>query len=623
MSAHDETDDFAVFDVEDAPRASSPDGAASEVQRLFGNEPDRAGVPETHVRAVARLVRVDDGGVRAVVLVPAGVGIPAPVLEQVLHEHGIIQGVQREAVLQAGAATPNRRELVVAVGVPPSVSAAGVDVHGQPLAVVPARPELEITNDGMEAAIAGLPGHQLDRRYLKQLIDDRSLQRGFDRAALDALLSRPLPGCGRVVLARGQQPRPRRPAGFYLDGSRHNQAALAHVAAGDRLAVWQAGDPGRDGWDVFGRRRSAPGQQVREPADYVGVGCELQGGGAQALSLIARVDGVCYQRTDGQIHVVHAYEHDGDLTAVDGALATNEVVVVHGDVADGCKVTTTSDLVVQGDVHNAAICAGGEVQVLGAITPGSQSIEAAGAIVCEHARERRITAGAVTIHHLADNCEVVASGDVSVGRAVGGRLTAGGSLILGNAGDADGTVTELWAGGDCDPAVVRRLHKLQVAGRVRARHAAMGELQRVQGRLGNMAHVMKRHRDAAWRDEQAVAELRDQAKHLRRQADGLADECDRLRDEIRERHHQRHALLAELVDHEDIVVHVHGAARHGVGTRLSDLGTQRIEHTQWALRRSLNQELAEHERGSGARRGVEPGSPSTPSAAEDDIGPLA
>jgi hypothetical protein len=153
-------------------------------------------------------------------------------------------------------------------------------------------------------------------------------------------------------------------------------------------------------------------------------------------------------------------------------------------------------------------------------------------VIAGGARVRRVMAGSLKITGEVRNCELMASGDISVGTVVGGTLTAGGSISAAVVGDRHGTTTELWAGHNLNYGQQNQLAKLEEArhdaerGRLLAEAQALGtQLEHAQMRLQRMGMAQYVKKDAL------AAELAD-VKYLERNRNVLNEVSESNRKQL-------------------------------------------------------------------------------------------
>ncbi len=450
--------------------------------------------------ALARRIVLDKDRLKASLVLAPGASFSRFLLEQLLQATGVVFGVSSAAVHEATRASTIARRIILAAGTPPCPGLPGRDVRGEIIPASEAALVIRLSDDAMEAVALACPGAVVEPQLIEQAVKASGVRYGIDVQVLRRLRDGPPSADGRLVFAKGRPFLPGRPSGFTLCGEIANASIdrldealqLTRVQPGTLLGVWCESERGRSGMDVLGRSRAAVPPPERQPADCVGDGTELCRDAHDRLALRATRAGLCQRQVDGAVRVVGAYEIAGDLGPDHPLIDTDELVVVRGSVLAGAAIRSRGDVVVCGDLDDASVISGGNLEVGGAINPGGQELTIAGEVTAARSFVRRIMAGSLRITGEARNCELLATGDISVGQVVGGSLTAGGCIQVAVAGDADGTTTELWAG-----------HRLDYAHQV------------TSARLDEQRHELER--DRLMVDRQAIASeiTQVEAKHRR------------------------------------------------------------------------------------------------------------
>jgi serine/threonine protein kinase len=447
-----------------------------------------AGLDREQLMALARRIVLDKDRLKASLVLAPGASFSRFLLEQLLQATGVGYGVNSAAVHEATRASTIARRIILATGIPPCPGVPGRDVRGEIIAALTDALIIRISDDAMEAVALTFPGTMVSPVEIEQAVKSSGVRYGIDVLALRRLRDGPPSADGRLVFARGRPFNPGRSAGFTLCGEIANVTIdrldealqLARVRPGTLLGVWCAAERGRSGMDVLGRARAATPPGERQAADCIGDGAELCHDAHGRVAVRATRAGLCQRQADGAVRVVGAYEIAGDLGPDHPPIDTDDLVVVHGSVLAGASIRSRGDVVVLGDLDDAVVVSGGNLEVGGAITAGDQELTIAGDVIAARSFVRRIMAGSVRITGEARNCELLASGDISVGQVIGGALTAGGCIQVAVAGDRDGTTTELWAG-----------HRLDYAHQVKS------------AKLAEQRHELER--DRLFVDRQAIA----------------------------------------------------------------------------------------------------------------------
>jgi uncharacterized protein (DUF342 family) len=341
------------------------------------------------------------------------------------------------------------------------------------------------------------------------------------------------------VIARGRAADPGRTPGWVLCGDIANTTVadlasgtnLRRVAAGEIIALWDDGVPARAGMDVTGQELPAPLQEALTPERAAGTGTEPARAADGALALRARVAGFAQRQPDGCVRVVGIFSVEGDLGPDDPPIVTDDVVVVRGTVKKGASITSSSDVVIMGDLEDAVITAGGNVEVDGAVGEGPP-IEAGGALVLRGVSEgRTLMAGSLKIEGEVRNCELRATGDVRVRKLVGGAITAGGNVSIDSAGDGDGASTVVWAGHHLTRAEEAKLAELAAKHADVERSRVMRQRQAMEGDIARMQGAQTRMAGAAFVNQAAAREMSERLQRIEAEAERArkADEEARRR----------------------------------------------------------------------------------------------
>ncbi|MDR2490922.1 MAG: FapA family protein [Spirochaetaceae bacterium] len=221
---------------------------------------------------------------------------------------------------------------------------------------------------------------------------------------------------------------------------------IENVRQGQKLAVWNPADRGRDGQTVTGRILMAtPG---KETAFDIGHNVHID---SDKITIIADVDGQV-MLINGKINVEPLYEVAGDVGVKTGNIEFLGNVVVKGDIADGFKVKAAGNIDVSGTVNKATLIAGADIIVKQGIYGKEGMIIQAGRSVwakfIENATVRSgnmvvVSDGIINSYVDADK-RILCSGRRA--KIVGGRVRAAEEInckTLGAAGGSTETVCEV------------------------------------------------------------------------------------------------------------------------------------------------------------------------------------
>jgi len=483
--------------------------------------------------------------------------------------------------------------LVVAVGDRPMPDSTGRDINGQELPPSSARIEIVVDDEAMHAWAVFVSGMVCARNEVELAVRKADLRFGFDRETLTRLWDGEPNPSGRALIATGRPMQPGRPAGFHLarsisERSLHEASTdnLTKVTKGQELASWQDALKGRNGMDVYGRDLKRPELPLLSLEDVVGEGVEVRRDRQGCQVLVAGRAGYVQQQLDGRIRVIQAVEIAGDIGSESEPVDTDDVVVVRGSVLPGARISSSNDVVIMGDLQDANIEAGGSLEVHGDINPGDGAVTVGGTISVDGAVRRKVVGGNVKISGTVENCELVATGDISIGRVVGGSTIAGGDVTLDFAGEEFGTTTEIWAGhteGVRERAQIARMVERRLASEARW----LGERVRAVGAdLHRQRSKFKLLEASSYRDKTAMSRVETELR--RRQ--GEIEEADTEAAEARERLARQRHLLNDIRyqgDRPDATITIRRVAHRGVVIAVADADPIVLDQDETNYRLSL------------------------------------
>ncbi|TVR12754.1 MAG: DUF342 domain-containing protein [Planctomycetota bacterium] len=542
------------------------------------------------LQRVLRRVRVADNGLSAWINLAPDTRFPSELLKAVLQHREVCFGLIEAAIMDASRPRPSPRRLVVAHGDRPSPGCGGRDIYGNNIPPLQVAASVLVSDDCFQAWLLTEPGAYPNRKQAQLALIEAGVRFGIDKEALRLAWNEAAPMDGRRLVASGVRMQPGRAAGFcvqldFADNLKEAQRNLQPVAQGDLLAVWEDAVTGVQGMDVCGNPVPVPAVATVTPEQQSGEGTEIARDRSGRLILRAIRDGHVQRRVDGVIRVVKVHEIPGDLSADDAAVVSDEVVVVRGTVRQGAQIHCSSDVVIMGNLEDAHIDAGGSIEIHGDILPGEQPVVGIETMEVHGDVQRKVVAGNLRIEGTVEHCQLVATGDISMHRVVGGSVTAGGSVRVDYAGDALGTTTELWAGRNVpydEQAHMARLaeHRLSVE-----RKKVLAECQelrqeyeqqqqrgvRLEGALD--AQVQQRHQAMLERLQQRWQQAEHSREHSREK---LAKQRQLLRD------------MSGITHNADCQVQVAVLAKSGVVARIADADPTRLESDRHRLRVALH-----------------------------------
>jgi serine/threonine protein kinase/uncharacterized protein (DUF342 family) len=548
-------------------------------------------IDKNQLAMLAKRIIVDQGGLRASLALAPGANFPRVLLDQIIAAAGVCHGILEPALHAATLPKDLPRRLILARGTPPSPGIAGRSVRAEGIPPLETSVSLQLSDDALQAVAYTRPGQVAKKADLEHEVKAAALRYGLDAEALRRLVDGPPAPGGRMVVARGRAVDPGRRPGDQLVGTVTNttvdqlasEGNLRKVVAGETIAIWDDGLPAHSGMDVLGRTIAAPAIEPATPEGCTGAGTEMARDREGRLVLNSRVNGFVQRQPDGCVRVVGIFAIEGDMGAGHPPVVTEDVVVVRGSVRAGASITSSSDVVIMGDLEDAVINAGGNVEVDGRIGAGAP-IAAGGAVVAHGGGcSRTIMAGSVRIEGEIRDCELRATGDVSVKRVVGGSITAGGNLRVEVAGDADGTTTFLWAGRHLTFSEEAKLAQLTAARADSERGRVMRERQALEGEVQRAQASKDRLKGAAFVNTSAAKTLDDRLRLLELEAQ-RATKVDETARRALAASRQQAARMADRGVNGLARIEVGSVAHAGVVVQIADAEAEALKEPRLRLK---------------------------------------
>ena len=392
---------------------------------------------------LAKRIVVDQEGQRASLALAPGASFPRLLLDQLLAVSGISYGLIEANLEASGKPAELPRRITLAKGDAPTPDSPGKNVRGEHVPAVDQAVTIRISDDAMQAAALYRPGKPPSVAEVREALTIAGVTGGFDESALARFSGKP-PSGGKLVVAKGTPAVPAVDAGWALSIGPAGDLGLCAVEPGIEIACWRESANGTPGVDVRGRSILVTDPKEPGPDELIGAGVTTGRTKDGDLCLRATREGVVQCQPDGMVRVVGVVEIPGDL-APDTPIATDDVVIVRGSILAGASVASTSDIIIIGNVADACISAGGDIDIRGAVGAG-QELRAAGTVLANDVSERKILAGNIRIRGTLTNCEITATGAIIADKVIGGSLAAGGDITVSSVGNSDGASTVLWAG---------------------------------------------------------------------------------------------------------------------------------------------------------------------------------
>ncbi len=520
------------------PAAATP--AVRPSTTVVAVRPSNVRIDAAQMAVLVKRVIIDQGGLRASMALAPGACFPRWMLDQIIAASGVVRGLVESSLHAATFPKDVPRRLVLARGLPSSPGISGRSVKNEPLDPLPSSVSIEVSPDQLQATAFTRPGQKALKDDLERCIKETCLRFGLDADALRRLIDGPAFSSGRVVVARGRPVDPGRAAGYQLTGEVENttvetlagQGNLRKVEAGELIAWWDDGRPTTAGMDVLGHSIRAPELEAGTPEGCAGAGTEMARADDGRLALRSRVAGYVQLQADGCVRVVGIIAIEGDLGPDHPPIVTDQVVLVRGSVRAGAVITSSSDIVIMGDLEDASVSAGGNIEVDGSVSAG-QDVAAGGSVVLRGGGQgRTIMAGSIRIEGEVRDCELKATGDVRIRKLVGGGITAGGNVLVEIAGDADGATTVLWAGHHLSRAEEARIAELAAKRADLDRSSSMVQRQAMESEVARLQSHQHRLQGASYINTTAAKQMQERLRLVEAEALRLTNADDEARQRL-------------------------------------------------------------------------------------------
>ncbi len=533
------------------------------------------GLNDAQMGALVKRIVIEKDGSKAALILAPGANFPRFLLEKILESAGIVHGLLPNALTEATRPSSVPRRIVLAKSDEPSPGVPGRSVLGERIEPLAQALVIRISEDGMSAIGYCLPNQLCPPTEVEREVKLAGLRYGLEQATLRRLVEGPAFGDGRAVVARGRAMQPILGEHFALSVDAANAEAAANlqfkpVTPGTVLAVWSPGQPGKAGMDVLGREVKPRPPEPRTPEECAGEGTELGRDRDGRMVLRATRTGCCQQQLDGAVRVVGILEIPGDLGPDHPPIDTDDLVVVRGTVKAGASITSSSDIVVMGDLEDAQINAGGSLSISGEIRSGDQELAVAGTVQAGSLGVRTVMAGEVRISGTVKNGQIQATGAIRVGRVIGGQLTAGGDVQADVVGDKDGTTTELWAGHHLTYAQQAKLAKLAERRVEAERSRLLADCRIIESEVAASDGRAQRMGAKGFARDAALATNQARLERLRQEQERLRVAAEQSRLELM-RSRQMATDLGNKGDNAGARITVNVVAHEGAVMKLADL----------------------------------------------------
>ena len=484
---------------------------------------------------ILRDIKVARDKMSAWIIMGAKAAFPRAILEALLHEAGIVHGHNNSGLADATRPADHPRKIILAEGTPPRPGVPGTTVLGAAIEGLAKTVQITISDDAMLVEAFTPPGEPIARHLLTSALNEAEVSSGLDHSAIDRLCEQGS-DIGYTVVARGVEARSGSPGRFEMLIEEADDGVFTVVASGDRLGRWIAEGPSFPGLDVHGREIPPPQTDSRDPGEYAGEGTRLVRL-ADGLYLLAEVAGAVQIMADGALRVLPQQIIERSITSDEGALETDELLLIHGSVGDGAIIKASADCTIIGDVGNACLEVGGRLLVTGTIRSGDAAITVAGTVQAASITNRQVICGGLDVTGLLDRGRIVSIGDVRVGTVRGAEIVAAGSIQVETAG-GDRQPTLLWAGHHAPNAAQRDIAHLDEQ-RIRTeRRRLSAEKRRSQGEMQRQRLRVDMYAVSGYVREDVKIDMERRLQWLNRRSSDLE----------RDMEHSRQILLAKRGD---------------------------------------------------------------------------
>jgi len=299
-------------------------------------------------------------------------------------------------------------------------------------------PNFTVSEDGMQVRME-LPsqagnGEAVTKQHVLASLATCGIAFGIDEAMIDKALSGPDVAID-VVVAQGTEMEPGTDGSLQLCYGEHSaghetedgridfreQDYPINVSQGDDLGLLTLPIPGKDGTTVQGTTVRAPATKAAD-VTLDGIHRDEQG------RLIADRDGALIINSSA-LSIVELLEIKGDVAGKTGNIHSNIPVHVRGHVEPGYVLESQKDVIIDKNVEDATIHAGGDITIKGGIRGMKSLLQTPGDLHVGFVENAQLNAtGDVTISQSVINSKIACDGVLTVGGGKRGSVM-GGELI--------------------------------------------------------------------------------------------------------------------------------------------------------------------------------------------------
>lgn len=202
-----------------------------------------------------------------------------------------------------------------------------------------------------------------------------------------------------------------------------------------------------DGYDIFGDKTFAE----MTPVEGYYKGLNIEPGLGDDNIFISSIDG-CIDIDGKKISVIPTAVISGDVNYDTGNIDFDGSVHILGSVVSGFSVKARGDIIIEKNVDDAFIEAGGDITVkMGVVGKENVKLVAGGKVVAKYLLNAKVeAAGDIIVDDSIINCDVFSNSRISVvarqGKIIGGKSTALYEIVVNVSGSINETETQLNVG---------------------------------------------------------------------------------------------------------------------------------------------------------------------------------
>ncbi len=323
------------------------------------------------------------------------------------------------------------------------------------VAEISVEPLFKISEDKMKVTISIHPpvesGRTLQTEAIESLLEERAIVFGKDKKAIDKakeIISEGEIEFSSFTIAQGQSVSESVDsylrydmeigpiAGTILENGSidfRDRRIMIGIKQGQKIATKIPAVQGSPGINVFGEETPAP------PGKDLKIALLNDASFSQeTFQVTATKDGVLSVVNNNTIKVCSHQLISSDIDYETGNIESLNCVTVQGSIQPGFQVTAGSDVKISGSVMSANIACEGNLVISGGITGSNSTLKAAGDTDINFIEQGKLECGGICVIRKQSYYSSISAGsNISCRNSssiVGGKLVAGGSITIGDAG---------------------------------------------------------------------------------------------------------------------------------------------------------------------------------------------